>query len=82
MKNKYRIKVKLISIFLFIIFISLFSSPSWSETWDDLVERDGLFYKKFTDVPFTGKITQKFSTVQSKMVSLMVSGLLTTTMDS
>lgn len=23
----------------------------------DLVERDGLFYKKFTDVPFTGNIT-------------------------
>ena len=27
--------------------------------WDDLVEQDGLFYKKFTDVPFTGKITWK-----------------------
>ena len=26
---------------------------------DDLVERDGLFYKKFTDVPFTGEITDK-----------------------
>ena len=26
---------------------------------DDLVERDGLYYKKFTDVPFTGKITGK-----------------------
>ena len=25
--------------------------------WDDLVEQEGLFYKKFTDVPFTGKIT-------------------------
>ena len=25
--------------------------------WDDLVERDGLFYKKFTDVPFTGEVT-------------------------
>ena len=23
----------------------------------DLVEREGLFYKKFTDVPFTGKTT-------------------------
>mgnify|MGYP000844846537 CR=1 FL=1 len=30
-----------------------------SETcdWDDLVQRDGLHYKKFTDVPFTGKTT-------------------------
>ena len=26
---------------------------------DDLVERDGLHYKKFTDVPFTGKVTGK-----------------------
>ena len=28
-------------------------------TMDDLVERDGLYYKKFTDVPFTGEITDK-----------------------
>ena len=26
-------------------------------TLDDLVETDGLFYKKSTDVPFTGKVT-------------------------
>ena len=25
--------------------------------WDDLVERERLFYKKFTDVPFTGEVT-------------------------
>ena len=24
---------------------------------DDLVEREGLYYEKFTDVPFTGKVT-------------------------
>ena len=42
----------------FIFFISLLSSPSWSETVsrDDLVERNDLFYKKFTDVPFTGEV--------------------------
>jgi len=28
--------------------------------WDDLVERDGLFYKKFTDVPFTGEEQKEF----------------------
>ena len=28
-----------------------------AETIDDLVKRDGLYYKKFTDVPFTGKVT-------------------------
>ena len=26
---------------------------------DDLVERDGLYYKKFTDVPFTGEVEGK-----------------------
>mgnify|MGYP000126686755 FL=1 len=26
-------------------------------TWDDLEYREGLYYQKFTDVPFTGKIT-------------------------
>ena len=25
--------------------------------WDDLVERDGLYCKKLTDVPFTGEVT-------------------------
>ncbi len=44
---------------IFILF-SLFSLPTWSETFDDLVERDGLYYKKFTDTPFTGKITGNY----------------------
>ena len=26
-------------------------------TLDDLVEREGIYYKKFTDVPFSGKVT-------------------------
>ena len=26
-------------------------------TFADLVERDGLYYKKFTEVPFTGEVT-------------------------
>ena len=30
-----------------------------SETMKDLVKRDGLWFKKFTEVPFTGKITGK-----------------------
>ena len=30
-----------------------------SETLNDLVVRDGLVYKKFSDVPFTGKTTGK-----------------------
>ncbi len=27
--------------------------------FDDLVYRDGLYYEKFTDVPYTGKVTGK-----------------------
>ena len=40
-----------------ILFVSLLSSPSWSEgiSFDDLFERGGLYYTKFTDVPFTGE---------------------------
>ena len=49
---------KLTSIIL-ILLLSLLSSPSWSVTFDDLVYRNGLIYKKFSDVPFTGKITGK-----------------------
>ena len=39
----------------------LFPSIAMGETvkWDDLEERDGLYYKKFTEVPFTGKIMGK-----------------------
>ena len=49
---------KLTSIIL-ILFLSLLSSPSWSETLtiDDLLERNDLFYKKYTDVPFTGEVS-------------------------
>ena len=38
--------------------MSLVSFPSWGLTMDDLVERDDLYYKKFTDVPFTGEIDE------------------------
>ena len=50
--------MKPINTFLAMLFISLLSSPSWSETMDDLVERDGLYYEKFTDVPFSGEVTE------------------------
>ena len=49
--------MKPINKLLTILFILLLSPPSWSETIDDLVERGGLYYKQFTDVPYTGKIT-------------------------
>ena len=47
-----------------ILFVSLLAAaPSWSEgtSLDDLVKRDGLFYKKFTEVPFTGEIDEGLS---------------------
>ena len=46
---------------LLTICLIVFALTSWSETLtvDDLVERNDLYYKKFTDVPFTGEITGK-----------------------
>jgi len=43
-------------ILLTIIFLSLLSS-SCSTPSEDLVVRDGLYYKKFSEVPFSGKVT-------------------------
>ena len=44
---------------LLIIFSLLLTSVSWSKDVDynDLVKRDGLFYEKFTNQPFTGTTT-------------------------
>ena len=45
--------------------------------WDDLVERDGLFYKKFTDVPFPGR-----NRMNLKMGKKMILKSVTTTTDN
>ena len=42
-----------------VLIVLLFPSLASGETMDDLVERDGLHYKKFTDVPFTDEVTGK-----------------------
>ena len=44
-----------------VLTILLFPALAFGEevTLDDLVERDGLYYKKFTNVPFTGDVTGK-----------------------
>ena len=42
-----------------ILFLS-FCSLVHAITMGDLVLRDGLYYKKFTDVPFTGKVRGKY----------------------
>ena len=43
-----------------LIVMSLVVPPSWGETLNDLVKRDGIFYKKFSDVPFTGEFKSRF----------------------
>ena len=42
-----------------LLLVFLFPALALGEevTFADLVERDGLYYKKFTEVPFTGKVT-------------------------
>ena len=40
-----------------LVLTSLVSFPGWGLTYQDLVEREGLWYKKFTDVHFNGKIS-------------------------
>ena len=50
-------RILILSLVTALMFLT---SPSWSETFDDLVERNGLYYKKFTEVPFTGKLTGQF----------------------
>ena len=42
-----------------VLMVLLLPALAQGETMDDLVERDGLFYKEFTDVPFTGNLTGK-----------------------
>ena len=42
---------------ILLVLMSLVSFSSWGETMDDLVQREGVYYKKFSDVPFTGKTT-------------------------
>ncbi len=42
-----------------VLMVLLFPPLALGKTMEDLVERDGLFYKEFTDVPFTGNITGK-----------------------
>ncbi len=51
--------MKTFIITFFTILFCLTSSVGWSVTLDDLEERDGIYYKKFTEVPFTGKVKGK-----------------------
>ena len=44
-------------ITIFTVLFCLTSSISWSLEYKDLVVRDGVSYKKFSDIPFTGEVT-------------------------
>ena len=48
-----------ILITFFTVLFCLTSSVGWSLEYKDLVILDGLYYKKFTDVPFTWEVTGK-----------------------
>ena len=63
------------------VLLCISASVVWSETWDDLVERNGLYYKKFTDVPFTGKVDGQYNG-SIKNGKKMVFGELILIMDS
>ena len=50
------ISMKAFVITFFLFLFCLTSSVGLSETMDDLVKREDLYYKKFSDVPYSGKV--------------------------
>ena len=49
--------MKKLLITFFTVLFCLTSSVGWGLEYKDVVEQDGIYYKKFTEVPFTGEIT-------------------------
>lgn len=47
---------KFLMFFAVKVLLCVSASIVWSETMDDLVKRDNIYYKKFSDVPFTGEV--------------------------
>lgn len=47
----------LITTLTFLYFIT--SSVSWGVTMEDLVNKNGIYYSKSSDIPFTGNVTLK-----------------------
>jgi len=49
--------------YLLIISCLLLTTVGWSKdvSYDDLLKREGLYYEKFTDVPYTGEASGKKS---------------------
>ena len=56
--NLHRVmSMKAFIITFFTVLFCLNLSIGWSLDYKDLVERDRVYYMKFSDVPFTGEIT-------------------------
>ena len=51
--------MKKLLITFFTVLFCLTSSVGWSLTFDELVHRGGLYYEKFSDEPFSGKVEGK-----------------------
>ena len=68
--------MKLLLTFLSILFICFQSNKGFSEniTWDDLVIRKGVFYKKFSDTPFTGDVSGENKILKSITVGKVKNG--------
>ena len=47
-------------VIITLVLMSFISSPSWGETMDDLMQREGTYYKKFSEVPFTGQVEGQY----------------------
>ena len=45
-------------ILVLLVVVLLFPALALGEKMADLVEREGLYYKKFSDVPFSGEVTE------------------------
>lgn len=43
------------SMFRILFLLLILSTPSWGSYYSGLVERDGLYFKKFSDIPYTGQ---------------------------
>ena len=56
--------MKKILLIITLILPLLLSSESWAIGYDDLVTREGLYYEKFTEVPFTGRALEYYENGQ------------------
>jgi hypothetical protein len=50
--------------------LSFLSSPSGIKVMRDLVQRDGIVYRKFFEAPFTGEINNKKRTLIVNVIKL------------